>query len=147
MPQESGTETEQKSEEIQFVSISLARKLSETWTGRLAHYRSHRNDEHASALLEETTRYVGLYLENDLCRSEVWAGVQLWHTATVVLFLIDRGVVERAARHGQRVFEPLPHAESWVSSQPRLRNFRKPMLELLSALRYDLSRRTRSRQP
>jgi len=129
------------------VSISIGHKLSETWTGRLSHYRSHRNDEHVSALLEETTWYVGLHLENDLSRSRFWSGVRLWHTATVLLFLVDRGIVEREIRHGRRVFEPLPHAESWVSSQPRMRNFRKPMLELLSSLRHDLSRGTRSRQP
>lgn len=123
------------------VTKSLARKIRRSWTGRLAYYRLHRNDEHLSALIEETARYIGLHLDNDLSRSQYWADVRLGHTAAVLLFLVDKGVVERTVRSGQRIFEPLPHAESWICSQAPLRPFRKAMVELLSALRHDLGRR------
>lgn len=122
----------------------LATKLRETWTGRLAHYRSHRNDEHLASLFDEAVCYVGFHLENDLCRSEYWSGVTLTHAAAVLLFLVDRGVVERTVRYGRRVFEPLPHAESWVSDQASLRRYVAPLLELIRALRHDLSRRSHS---
>jgi len=122
----------------------LATKLRETWTGRLAHYRPHRNDEHLAALFCEAARYVGFHLENDLCRSEYWGGVSLTHAAAVLLFLVDRGVVERTVRHGRRVFEPLPHAESWVSDQASLRRYVEPLVELIRALRHDLARQSHS---
>jgi len=124
----------------------LACKLRETWSGRLAHYRTHRNDEHLAALVEETARYVGLHLENDLCRSDHWSGVTLRHAAAILLFLVDKGVVTRTTRHGRRIFEPLPHAESWISDQAPLRSYMEPLVELVSALRHDLSRRAHSRQ-
>ena len=62
----------------------------------------------------------------------------LHQRAVVLLFLVDRGVVERTVRRGRRVFEPLPHAESWVESQPSLQPYCKPTLELLAALRHEL---------
>jgi hypothetical protein len=37
--------------------------MAQAWTGRLAYFRSHRNDEHIGALFEEATRYFGLRLE------------------------------------------------------------------------------------
>jgi hypothetical protein len=128
------------------VTDQLACKLRESWTGRLAHYRFHRNDEHLAALFEETTRYAGLHLQNDLSRSSHWDDVRLTHTAAVLLFLVDKGVVQRQVRHGRRFFEPLPHAESWISGQAPLRPFRKAILDLVSALRHDLSRRAQSRR-
>lgn len=128
------------------MSASFTRELRDTWTGRLAHYRSHRNDEHLFALFDEVIRYAGLHLENDLCRSEYWSRVPLKHRVAVLLFLVDRGVVERSFRHGRRVFEPLPHAESWVSAQSPLRPHLKPTLELIAALRGELTRRARLRK-
>ena len=122
----------------------LATKLRETWTGRLSHYRSHRNDEHLAALWYETARYVGFHLEDDLCRSEYWSGETLTHAAAVLLFLVDRGVVERTVRQDRRVLEPLPHAEFWVSDQAPLRRYVVPLVELIRALRHDLSRRSHS---
>jgi hypothetical protein len=124
----------------------LAWKLRATWTGRLAHYRAHRNDEHLAALFDEATRYVGLHLENDLSQSDHWSCVTLRHAAAILLFLVDKGVVARTTRHGRRTFEPLPHAESWISNQTPLRSYREPLVELISALRHDLSRRAHSRQ-
>jgi hypothetical protein len=122
------------------------KKLARDWTGRLAHYAAHKNDEHRIALLDEAARYAGLHLENDLARSEFWSELPLPERAAVLLFLVDRGVIERTTRRGRRVFEPLAHAESWAEGQPSLRPFRKPILELLSALRLELVRRAHSRQ-
>ncbi len=128
------------------MSASFIREFSHLWTGSLAHYNSHRNDEHLNALYEDTLRYVGLHLENDLCRSEYWSRVSLRRRLAVLLFLVDRGVVERSIRNGRHVYAPLPHAEDWVSRQAALRPFLKPTLELVAALRHDQSRRSRSRK-
>jgi len=68
----------------------------------------------------------------------------LHQRAIVLLFLVDRGLVNRTVRRGRRVFEPLPHAESWVESQPSLHPYKKPTLELLAALRHELQRRAHS---
>jgi hypothetical protein len=127
------------------VAASLSRELIDAWTGRLAHYRHHRNDEHLRALVEEAARYVGLHLENDLCRSSYWTRVHLNRKAAILLFLVDKGIVDRTVRRGRRVFEPLPHAESWISTQVPLRPYIKPIFELISALRDELSRRAHSR--
>ena len=97
------------------------------------------------ALVEEAVRYVGLHLENDLCRSNYWTRVHLSRKAAILLFLVDKGIVERTVRRGRRVFEPLPHAESWISTQVPLRPYVKPIVELISALRDELSRRADSR--
>jgi hypothetical protein len=137
--------TDEPDEESYSVAPSLSRELIDAWTGRLAHYRYHRNDEHLRALVEEAARYVGLHLENDLCRSSYWTRVQLSRKAAILLFLVDKGVVERTVRRGRRVFEPLPHAESWLSTQIPLRPYIKPIAELISALRDELSRRAHSR--
>ncbi|MBV8488146.1 MAG: hypothetical protein JO161_07690 [Planctomycetaceae bacterium] len=50
----------------------------------------------------------------------------------------------RTVRSGRRVFEPLPHAESWVCNQASLRRYAEPLVELIRALRHDLARRSRS---
>jgi hypothetical protein len=128
------------------VAASFVKKLARDWTGRLAHYAAHRNDEHRLALFDEAVRYAGLHLENDLARSEFWSESPLAERAAVLLFLVDRGVIERMTRRGRRVFEPLAHAESWVENQPALRSFARPMRELLAALRLELLRRAHSRQ-
>jgi hypothetical protein len=128
------------------VSASLVTHLARHWIGKLAHYGVHRNDEHCLALLEEAVRYTGLHLENDLAHSKYWSAMPLHQRAVVLLFLVDRGVVERGIRRGRRVYEPLPHAESWVESQVSLRPYLKETLELLAALRRELFRRTHSRQ-
>jgi hypothetical protein len=129
------------------VSVSLINYLARHWQGKLAHYGLHGNDEHRIALFEESIRYSGLHLENDLSHSEYWSAMPLYQRAVVLLFLVDRGVVERTIRHGRRVFEPLPHAEAWAESQGALRPFLKQTLELLRALRHELLRRAHSRQP
>jgi len=129
-----------------FVFESIANYLARRWDGRLAHYGLHRNDEHRVALFEEAVRYTGLHLENDLARSDYWSTMPLHQRAIVLLVLVDRGVVERTIRRGRRVFEPLPHAESWVKGQPSLRPYLKQTLELLAALRHELLRRSHSPQ-
>jgi hypothetical protein len=129
------------------VRDNLARKFRDSWSGRLSHYRQHRNDEHLAALFEETVLYVGLHLENDLCNSDHWSEVRLDQTAAILLFLVDKGIVERTTRFGRRVFEALPHAESWISQQPPLRRFEKELLELVSSLRHELARRAHPRRP
>jgi hypothetical protein len=128
------------------VSASLINYLARHWQGKLAHYGLHRNDEHRIALFDEAVRYAGLHLENDLSHSEYWSAMPLHQRAVVLLFLVDRGLVERTIRRGRRVFEPLPHAEAWVESQANLRPFLKQTLELLRALRHELHRRVRSHQ-
>jgi hypothetical protein len=128
------------------VSVSLINYLARHWQGKLAHYGLHRNDEHRIALFDETVRYTGLHLENDLSLSEYWSAMPLHQRAIVLLFLVDRGVVERTIRRGRRVFEPLPHAEAWVQSQTTLQPFLKQTLELLAALRHELLRRVHSPQ-
>ena len=128
------------------MSATFVKQLSRDWTGRLSHYAAHRNDEHRLALLDEAVRYAGLHLENDLSRSEFWSRAPLHQRAAVLLFLVDRGVVERAVRRGRRVYEPLAHAESWCEKQPSLRPYRGPMRELLDALRLELQRRAHSRR-
>ena len=127
------------------MSASLVTNLARHWIGRLAHYGLHRNDEHCRAVFEEAVRYTGLHLENDLSHSEYWSAMPLHQRAIVLLFLVDRGVVERGIRKGRRVFEPLPHAESWVESQPPLRPYLKETLELVAALRREHLRRVASR--
>jgi hypothetical protein len=52
-------------------------------------------------------------------------------------------VVRRNSLHGRRVFEPLDHAEEWVSSQPSLIPYLTPTLEMIAALRRDRMRRSR----
>ncbi len=128
------------------MSASLVNQLSRNWIGRIAHFGQHRNDEHRLALFEEATRYSGLHLENDLTDSEFWSAIPLSQRAGLLLFLVDRGVVERTVRRGRRVFEPIPDAELRVASQPSFRPYLKPTLELLAALRHDLKRRAHSRQ-
>ena len=126
------------------MSDSLVNKLSPHWIGRIAHYDRHRNDEHRLALFDEAVRYSGLHLENDLASSEFWSVTPLSQRAGLLLFLVDRGVVERSTRRGRRVYEPVPQAESWVESQSLLRPHIKATLELLSALRHELERRAHS---
>jgi hypothetical protein len=128
------------------VSASQVNELATKWVGRLAHYRQHQNDEHRIALYEEALLYAGLHLENDLASSPYWAAMSLHHRARVVLFLVDRGVLARNCRKGRRVYEPLPHAESWVKSQSSLAPYHGVILELLAAFRHELFRRAHTRR-
>ena len=128
------------------MSASFVNKMARDWTGRLAHFALHRNDEHRLALFDEAARYSGLHLENDLARSDFWSESPLAERAAVLLFLVDRGVIERTARRGHRVFEPTANSESWVEAQRSLQPFQKPILELLRSLRLELERRAHSKR-
>jgi hypothetical protein len=128
------------------VFATQVNELATKWIGKLAHYRLHRNDEHRLALYEETLLYAGLHLENDLASSPYWASMSLHHRARVVLFLVDRGVLVRSFRKGRRVYEPLPHADSWVKSQSALKPYHHVILDLLAAFRHELYRRAHSRR-
>ena len=90
---------------------------------RLAPYRRHRNDEHLEALIEESVRYAGLHLENDLCLSEYWSKGPLGRRVAVLLYLVDRGVVDRTVCKGRRVFVPTAEAETWAASQTTLASY------------------------
>ena len=122
---------------------SSVRDLSRQWTGRLAHYRRHRNDEHLDALIEEAVRYGGLHLENDLSASDYWSKSPLARRVAVLLYLVDRGVVERGVRQGRIAYVPTDDAESWAAAQSSLASYLAPTLELIASLRSELARRAR----
>lgn len=123
------------------VSAPFDRALSRRWSGRLASYRRHRNDEHLEALFEEALRYSGLHLENDLSGSPYWSKAPLSRRIAVLLFLVDRGVVDRKVIRGIRVYEPTADAEAWVAAQPTLVPYAAPTFELIAALRDEANRR------
>ncbi len=122
---------------------SSVRDLSRQWVDLLAPYRRHRNDEHLEALVEEALRYTGFHLEHDLSRSEYWSKAPLGRRVAVLLFLVDRGVVQRTIAQGRRLYEPVESAEQWVAAQETLAPYRTPTLELLAALRREQNRRAR----
>jgi hypothetical protein len=128
------------------VFASSARDLSRHWNDRLAPYRRHRHVEHLEALVDEAIRYVGIRLENDLAASSYWSKAPLSRRVAVLLFLVDRGVVERSVRQGRRVYVPTDTAEDWVSSQTSLAPYLGPTLELVAALRNTLSCRIKPSQ-
>jgi hypothetical protein len=115
--------------------------LSRHWTGQLAHYRQHLNDEHREALIAEALRYVGIRLESDLAASPFWQDKPLARRAAVLLYLVDRGAVVRKVGQGRIVFEAVPGAEDWVGSQPTLGPYHDATIALLKALRREQSRR------
>lgn len=115
--------------------------LSRHWTGRLAHFRRHQNDEHREALISEALRYVGIRLESDLSASPQWKDRPLSRRVAVLLYLVDRGVVARRAEGSRIVFEALDSADEWVASQPALAPYRDATLALLQALRREQARR------
>jgi len=125
------------------VPASSVRDLSRQWTGRLAHYRRHHNDEHLNALVEDAVRYTGLHLENDLSASEYWSSAPLARRIAVLLYLVDRGVVVRGVRQGRVVYVPSDDAETWASAQTSLATYLPPTLQLIAAIRSDLARRAR----
>ncbi|MCA1684640.1 MAG: hypothetical protein LC745_01385 [Planctomycetia bacterium] len=126
---------------------STVRDFSRQWTDRLAGYRRHRNDEHLEALVEEAIRYTGMHLENELTFSAYWTRAPLSRRVAVLLFLVDRGVVDRSLHKGKRVYAPRENAETWVTSQPTLSPYFAPTLELIAALRHEHARRTSPKPP
>ena len=128
------------------VSALSVREFSRRWTGRLAHYRSHGNAEHLEALMAEAIRYAGSSLENDLIHSKYWATASLTRRATLLLFLVDRGIVNRTVRAERVVYEAQPDAVNWVLAQPSMIPYLVPTLEFLSAIQTDQCRRARPTQ-
>ncbi len=117
------------------------RALARQWVGRLAPYRQHRNDEHREALLDEAARFAGFHLESDLSESSYWSDAPLARRVAVLLFLVDRGAVNRQVDRGRIVYEAAPDAESWAASQPALSPYLSQTLELIAALRNGQTRR------
>jgi hypothetical protein len=120
------------------------RRFSRHWTGLLAHYRQHRNDEHREALVADALRFAGFRLEHDLGTSAYWSEAPLARRVAVLLYLVDRGAVARASRNGRTFFEALQGAEAWVATEPPLQPYLDATLELIAALRADQARRSRS---
>jgi len=120
------------------------RALARQWVGRLATYRSHRNDEHREALIEEAVKFSGFHLESDLTGSDYWEQAPLARRVAVLLFLVDRGAATRSAWKGRIVYEAAPDAETWAASQPALAPYLAPTLELIAALRNTQARRLAS---
>lgn len=129
------------------VPASTVRDLSRQWVDRLASYRRHRNDEHLEALVEESARFAGLHLENDLSRSDYWSKAPLARRVAVLLYLVDQGVVVRDTHEGRRVFHLIDDAEMWAASQPALAPYLLPTLELIDALRQEQTRCSHSARP
>jgi hypothetical protein len=117
------------------VPVTTVRRISGQWVGHLARFRHHANDEHREALIAEALRYIGFRLESELANSVYWRDIPLARCATVLLLLVDRGVVRRTQRNGRTLFEAVDDAESWASSQPTLLPYLAPTLELIAALR------------
>jgi hypothetical protein len=128
------------------LSAPSPRELAAFWNGRLAGYSAHRNDEHLNALHDETLRFVGLHLENDLCRSDYWSRVPLHRRLAVLLYLVDQGVVEMQARHGRHQYIVAPHADEWVAQSSAMRPFARATLELIAAVRHHAARPARPRK-
>jgi hypothetical protein len=129
------------------VFASSVRELSRLWTGRLSHFRRHRNDEHLEALLAEALRFSGLHLENDLSASPYWSKAPLARRVALLLFLVDRGVVVRVQRQGRMVYEAGEEASAWAVSQPSLASYLVPTLEFVAALQGEQARRARTTRP
>jgi hypothetical protein len=123
------------------LSSETVRALSRTWIGRLAPYRQHRNPEHREALVADALAYAGLRLEALLDRSSYWQREPLSRRAAVLLFLVDRGAVDRVLDDGRYVYEAKPHAETWAAAQPVLAPHLRPTYELLAALRGEQAQR------
>lgn len=127
------------------LSACSLRALSRPWNGRLAAYRGHQHDEHREALVAEALRFVGMVLENDLIASAYWSEAPLARRAAVLLFLVDRGAVDRRAAEGRYHYEATAEAESWVAAQPSLAPYLDATLELIAALRSARARRLSAR--
>lgn len=125
-------------------SARTPRALARQWVGRLATYRHHRNDEHREALIEEAVRFAGFQLESDLAGSSYWGQAPLARRVAVLLFLVDRGAVDRTSWRGRTVYEAVPEAETWAAAQPALAPYLGPTLELIAALRNSQARRLAS---
>ena len=124
------------------MSASSVRSLSTLWTGSLAHFRRHRNDEHLEALTAESLRYCGLHLENDLSLSPYWSKAPLGRRVALLLYLVDRGMAHRVVRQGRMTFEANCDASAWAVGQPSLASYLVPTLEFIATLQSEQTRRS-----
>jgi hypothetical protein len=120
------------------------RSLSRHWTGRLASYRNHLNDEHREALITEALRYTGIRLETDLAASPYWSNAPLARRVAVLLYLLDQGAIVRTSRNGRLVFDVHDGAEAWARSTTSLAPYLNATLDMLAAVRRDQDRRSAS---
>ncbi len=96
--------------------------------------------------MAEALRYTGVSLENDLEHSSHWSNVPLSRRVALLLFLVDRGVVNRTTRSGRTGYEAQGDAVNWVLAQPSMIPYLIPTLEFLSAIQTEQSRRPRPAQ-
>ena len=108
--------------------------MTQRWSGCLAHYHSHRHPEHLEALIDETARYCGR-LESYLANSEYWASAPLMHRVELLLFLIDRGMIERRLTARGYQCRAIGEAEEILIQQSELRPYLLLTLELIAAVR------------
>ena len=123
------------------VFASSVRELSRLWTGSLSHFRRHRNDEHLEALIAEALRFSGLHLENELSASPYWSKAPLARRVSLLLFLVDRGIVARVKESGRTRYVAREDATAWAIAQPSLASYLVPTLEFLAALQSGSDRR------
>jgi hypothetical protein len=125
---------------VQSYRDGVLAELARTWTTCLATYKTHQNMEHIEALMCEAVRFCGVALEADLKDSPFWNERSLAHRAALLLYLVDRGIVERArTRTGRPMFLVSEGAEEWVMDQLGSSHYTVPTLELLTALRLHLA--------
>lgn len=129
------------------VSASTVRDFSRLWTGRLAHYRLHRNPEHLEALLTEALRFTGLHMENELSGSSYWSKAPLARRVALLLYLVDKGVVTRVPVQGRVVYVATEGAAAWAACQPSMTSYLVPTLEFLAAMPTGQSRQSRPARP
>ena len=111
------------------VRFIRARDSLETWTGRLAHYRSHRNDEHRRGAVRggDALRRPAPG-ERPLPAPSYWSRVPLWPDGGRPPLPGRPGRRRAAVRHGRRVFEPLAARRVvGLRASPRCAPTRKPI--------------------
>lgn len=114
--------------------------LNQPWSYRLQGYLRHKNDEHLEALVLESQRYFEARLIHHLPASSSWHTASGTYRIAALLFLFDRGMVDRVSiQDNSWYYWPASCAESWILSQPAMLPIAEPMLELLSALRRDVT--------
>ena len=86
------------------------------------------------ALIDETARYCGR-LESYLANSEYWASAPLMHRVELLLFLIDRGMIERRLTARGYQCRAIGEAEEILIQQSELRPYLLLTLELIAAVR------------
>ena len=114
--------------------------LNQPWSFRLQGYLNHKNDEHLEALVLETQRFFECRVIHHLAAGSVWHQAQNTHRIAALLFLVDRGMVDRVTTIERvSLYRPNPCVESWILSQPAMLPIAEPLLELVSALRRDVA--------